>query len=606
MKKTNLRKLAAFTASILAVAALAVPMTAFAADLDDGETGNTITITDTDEAKHTYEAYQVFSGTFDSNVLTDIEWGDGVNGDNILTALKADTTIGSYFANATDAAGVAKALGAKIGEGDEATAVFDFDNAAMKTFAKIVGANLLENKTSGKWNATTNAIEKLPDGYYLIQDSAEPTNTNTDRENTGAKTRFIVRVTSGENVPVTAKHSAPTVMKKVLEKNYNSSTTTGDTVQFGNDTDANTAGVQNNYVLEKDYNDVADYSIGDIVDFTLYGSMPDTIDDYSSYYYKFNDTLAKGFVAPTVDAIKVYVGTTNVTDKLASNAITVKDNGDAGIAIGVEILNVKSLDVDISSTSIITVKYSAKLDVDAEIGLDGNENVVSLEYSNNPNATGGGTARPSEDDIGSTPEDKVIVFTYEQDFSKKNADTGALLTDAEFVLSRTVDGATEYLVADATSTDGNYIVGSWTATKGSATSLKTTDGNYKIIGLEDGVYTLEETKKPVGYNDPADPTTDLTITATTTNGQKWTTTADKALTKLELSVANDVASSATVDATKTTSLNDGIVYAVIYNTQGSTLPSTGGMGTTLFYVGGGALALGAGVLLVSKKRMANK
>ncbi len=605
MKKTNIKRLAAFTASILAVAALAVPMTAFAAELNDGETGNTITITDTDEATHKYEAYQIFSGTFDSGVLTDIEWGDGVNGDNLLAALKADTTIGSYFATATDAAGVAKALGTKVGEGDEATSVFDTDNAAMKAFAKIVGANLAADKTSGKWNATANAIEELPDGYYLIQDSAEPTNTEDDRENTGAKTRFIVKVTSGENVPVTAKHSAPTVMKKVLEKNYNSGTT-GDTVQFGNDADADTAGVQNNYILEKDYNDVADYSIGDTVDFTLYGSMPDTIDDYSSYYYKFNDTLAKGFVAPAVSDIKVYVGTTDVTAKLAADAITVKDNGDAGIAIGVEILDVKGLDVDISSTSIITVKYSAKLDVDAEIGLDGNENVVSLEYSNNPNATGGGTARPDEDDIGETPEDKVIVFTYEQDFSKKNADTGALLTDAEFVLSRTVDGATEYLVADATSTDGNYIVGSWTATKGSATSLKTTDGNYKIIGLEDGTYTLEETVKPVGYNDPADPTTDLTITATTTNGQTWTTTAADALTKLELTVANDVAASAAVDATKTTSLNDGIVYAVIYNTQGSTLPSTGGMGTTLFYIGGGALALGAGVLLVSKKRMANK
>lgn len=605
-KKT--RRVAAFAAAVMMAACVAVSMSSFsasAASVPEGEVGNTITITNTDGATHTYAAYQIFAGDIDDGVLTNIEWGDGVNSAQLLSALQtasrdADSPLyGLFPSTVTDAEGVAKVLGSTTG--DPATAVFADDEEKAQAFAKIVGANLISDAISGTY--ADNAISGLPDGYYLVQDSVAPTNSADDRLNSGAKTRYIVKVTSGESVSVTAKHSAPSVMKKVLEEGYNATDAiAGDTVKFGNDTDADTAGVQNDYTLEKDYNDVADYSIGDMVPFTLYGSLPDTFGDYDHYYYEFTDTLAKGFVAPAKTDIHVYVDNEEVTTQVASG-ITVADNGDDGIAIKVVIMDVKGLtDVTVSKNSIITVKYSAKLDVDAEIGLNGNENKVKLTYSNNPNNTGTGSAKPG--DTGETPEDKVIVFTYEQDFTKKDADTGDNLTDAEFVLQRSSDG--KYLVVDSTaSTTGNYVVGSWTATKGEATTLKTTDGTYKIKGLEDGVYIVEETQKPAGYNDPTDTTTELTIAATTVNGQKWKTTAADALKDLTLTAANDGLNAVVVtlgDADHPASLDNGIVDANIYNTKGSSLPSTGGIGTTLFYVGGGVLVAGAGVLLITKKR----
>lgn len=297
-----------------------------------------------------------------------------------------------------------------------------------------------------------------------------------------------------------------------------------------------------------------------------------------------------------------------VTSQLGEGAITVTNNGDSGIAIAVKITDVKGLTLaksTLSKNSIITVKYSAKLDTDAEIGLNGNVNEVKLTYSNNPNKTGNGTTKP--DDTGETPVDKVIVFTYEQDFTKKDADSGKELKDAEFVLSREKGEETQYLVATqkVDGVEGTYVVASWTTEKTKATTLKTTDGTYKVIGLEDGTYTVEETKKPNGYNDPVDSTTDLTISAETDNGQAWAGVASKALTGLTLTAANDGTNAVSVtlgNEQHEANLDDGIVAADIFNTKGSTLPSTGGIGTTMFYIGGGVLVAGAGVLLITKKR----
>lgn len=617
MKNTKrARRAAAFAAAVVMAACAAVPMgSSFSASAADG-VSNAITITATDGAKHSYAAYQIFSGTYAGGVLTDITWGDAVEGTAVLAALHTASNnpesplYGLFPDTVTDAAGVAKVLSSKTGEGEIKESVFGDDSEKAQAFAAVVGGCLTDSSIkSGNYNSADGKISDLPDGYYLVLDDAAPTNPG-ENPNSGAKTRYILRVTAHDDgapsdIKVNAKHSAPSVMKKVLEEGYNA---TGDTVKFGNDTDDATAGVQNDYQLEKDYNDVADYSIGDTVPFTLYGSLPDTFGDYEHYYYEFSDTLSKGFVAPAVSDIHVYVDGEDVTTKLGEGAITVTDNGDTGIAIDVKIMDVKGLTLTsatLSKNSIITVKYSAKLDTDAEIGLDGNVNEVKLTYSNNPNKTGDGTKKP--DDTGETPVDKVIVFTYEQDFTKKDADSGKELKDAEFVLSREKGGETQYLVATqkVDGVEGTYVVASWTKEKTQATTLKTVDGTYKVIGLEDGAYTVEETKKPNGYNDPADSTTELTISANTVNNQTWAGAAKDALTGLTLTATNDATNAVSVtlgNEQHKANLDDGIVAADIFNTKGSTLPSTGGIGTTMFYIGGGVLVAGAGVLLITKKR----
>lgn len=619
MKNTKrARRAAAFAAAVVMAACAAVPMgSSFSASAAAG-VSNAITITATDGAKHSYAAYQIFSGTYTGGVLTDITWGDAVEGTAVLAALHTASNnpesplYGLFPDTVTDAAGVAKVLSSKTGEGEIKESVFGDDSEKAQAFAAVVGGCLTDSSIkSGNYNSADGKISDLPDGYYLVLDDAAPTNPG-ENPNSGAKTRYILRVTAHDDgtpsdIKVNAKHSAPSVMKKVLEEGYNATGTNGDTVKFGNDKDDTTAGVQNDYQLEKDYNDVADYSIGDMVPFTLYGSLPDTFGDYEHYYYEFSDTLSKGFVAPAVSDIHVYVDGEEVTNQLGEGAITVTDNEDNSIAIAVKIMDVKGLTLTntLSKNSIITVKYSAKLDTDAEIGLDGNVNEVKLTYSNNPNKTGNGTAKP--DDTGETPVDKVIVFTYEQDFTKKDADSGKELKDAEFVLSREKGGEIQYLVATQkeNGVEGTYVVASWTTEKTKATALKTVDGTYKVIGLEDGVYTVEETKKPNGYNDPADSTTELTISAETANGQTWAGAAKDALTGLTLTATNDATNAVSVtlgNAQAPADLNDGIVAADIFNTKGSTLPSTGGIGTTMFYIGGGVLVAGAGVLLITKKR----
>lgn len=619
MKNTKrARRAAAFAAAVVMAACAAIPMSSsFSASAASGG-NNAITITATDGATHSYAAYQIFSGTYTGGVLTDITWGDAVEGTAVLAALHTASgntespLYGLFPDTVADAAGVAKVLSSKTGEGEIKESVFGDDSEKAQAFAAVVGGCLTDSSTtSGSYNVDDGKISGLPDGYYLVLDSAAPTNPGGN-PNSGAKTRYILKVTAHDDgtpsdITVNAKHSAPSVMKKVLEEGYNTGNT-GDKVNFGNDTNDTTAGVQNEYQLEKDYNDVADYSIGDMVPFTLYGSLPDTFGNYEHYYYEFSDTLSKGFVAPAVSDIHVYVDGEEVTSQLGEGAITVTNNGDSGIAIAVKITDVKGLALaksTLSKNSIITVKYSAKLDTDAEIGLNGNVNEVKLTYSNNPNKTGNGTTKP--DDTGETPVDKVIVFTYEQDFTKKDADSGKELKDAEFVLSREKGEETQYLVATqkVDGVEGTYVVASWTTEKTKATTLKTTDGTYKVIGLEDGTYTVEETKKPNGYNDPVDSTTDLTISAETDNGQAWAGVASKALTGLTLTAANDGTNAVSVtlgNEQHEANLDDGIVAADIFNTKGSTLPSTGGIGTTMFYIGGGVLVAGAGVLLITKKR----
>ena len=123
------------------------------------------------------------------------------------------------------------------------------------------------------------------------------------------------------------------------------------------------------------------------------------------------------------------------------------------------------------------------------------------------------------------------------------------------------------------------------------------NGLFKVAGLDDGTYYLHESKAPAGYNTLANDV-ELTIAATTVNDQNWTSgTASDALTALKIT-----AGGATTDGT----LSTGTVSATVTNSKGATLPSTGGIGTTIFYVVGTALIVVAGVMLVVRKRMADR
>ena len=222
--------------------------------------------------------------------------------------------------------------------------------------------------------------------------------------------------------------------------------------------------------------------------------------------------------------------------------------------------------------------------------MSGQENAVKLEYSNDSYWDGSGTPTTSK-----TPEDKVIVFTYELDVTKQDSVTDKKLKDAEFNLKNAAD---KYAKVD----ENGYVTG-WVDTVAEASVLKSdANGLFKVIGLDDGTYTLTETKAPTGYNLLNAPVT-LKLDATTANGQNWDVfDATKALTDLTLTVDTGAAQPAKTPGEGDSFGKYGVVETTVLNTSGSSLPSTGGIGTTIFYVAGGVLVVGAGVLLITKKR----
>ncbi|MCH3972549.1 MAG: isopeptide-forming domain-containing fimbrial protein [Oscillospiraceae bacterium] len=489
-------------------------------------------------ADHTYEAYQVFAGDLStSGVLSNVTWGTGVKGDELLTALKSDTTVGSKFTNAKSAADVAAAMSGITN-----------DSAEAKAFAQVVGKNLSSTVAGTSTYADSKyTISGLTAGYYLVKDK-DTTQTGKD----DAYTSFILQVV--KNVEVQPKSSVPSVEKKVKE-NVKYTTDGG----YG-------AG----------YNDVADYNIGDAVPFELIGTLPTNYDSYTTYNYVFHDTASAGLTIDS-DSVKVYVDNTEITTGF-TKSVTGQD-------LTVTFDDLKKITA-VKSTSKITVKYNATLNKNAVIGLDGNPNEVYLTYSNNPNQGGDGNK-------GKTPTDKVIVFTYELDTTKVDGATQKKLPDASFTLYKIVGESKNYALV----TDGK--VTGWTTEAAKATSLTSgSDGMFKVAGLDDGTYYLNETKAPEGYNKLTSDVK-LVITATTANGQNWTDgNASSALTALKISVNEAAATDGNVGT--------GVVSATIANNSGSTLPTTGGMGTTIFYVLGGCLMAVAAILLITKKRMANK
>lgn len=570
MKKMK-RTWAILLALVLTVA-LAVP--GFAAE---GEYSITIT---NDKAGHTYEAYQIFAGTVASDaeqvgnetgpMLGNIIWGTGVDGVALLAALRAADN-GKYGA-CTTAADVAKALGA-----EGATAA---DAAA---FAEIAAQHLTETHYDSTKGDGVYTISNLPAGYYLVKDRDGSLEGDAD-----TATEYIVQVLG--NVTMEPKDSdIPTVEKKVSEEDYRQDDGYGTT-----------------------YNDVADWDIGDSVPFKLIGSIPD-MSAYNTYEYIFTDTLSNGLTLQegTInvyialgrdDEVREYTPLTEGEDyTLTLNNV---ENGGGSFSITFDDLKTAPY-IDQGNRNFVIVTYDATLNANAEIGLDGNPNSVYLEFSNNPNGDG----------LGRTTEDRVIVFTYELDGTKVDGEDNATLPDAQFVLFN--GGYTRVAQIDANGrladwlepVDINHdVTGNNDAERmanltaedfanynnGSLLITSAENGLFSVAGLDDGTYYLREIKAPDGYNLLEDDLK-IVITATTANGQTWNGVAATALTGLTIAVNDGGAQNGVLDT--------GAVAITVENNGGSTLPETGGIGTTIFYAAGALLVLCAGVLLFVKLRM---
>lgn len=564
--------------AMLLAMAMAVSMLcvgAFAADDDEDEDGivtppptYTITINNT-ASGHTYGAYQILNGkltqskTSSQPILADIEWGNGVkNSADLLKALKADGTIGADFADAATASDVAKVLSGLNGD------------TKVKVFAKVAAKYLSDQPQGTSKRKTDNnsgyEITGLYAGYYLVKDM---NSTGIDYQ-----TDYILNLVN--NITVSPKGDSPKVIKKVAEN------TKVDEIQ--RHTDSNMP----NYTIPNEYNDVADYGIGDEVPFLLVGSMPSNIADYETYTYIFHDTMDKGLTF-NANSVTVMVDGKQIPATVGehTNYTVVTGGTDNGHTFDVKFDNVKALYdtngalISINKDTKIEVRYNATLNSDANVGLPGNVNTVYLEYSNNPNGEG----------RGETPKDKVIVFTYKLDVTKTN-EGNTNLEGAQFILYKEVDGKTLYYAK----TDDQNRISDWTTNEEDAKIFTSDDkGLFSIIGLDDGTYYLKETVAPDGYNTLENPI-QFTISAETVHTQDWDGLDSGATLKsLEISIVSNM-DTVTAGQGDTT---DGSVSMTVKNKIGSTLPSTGGIGTTIFYVVGGLLMAGAAVLLIVKKRM---
>jgi fimbrial isopeptide formation D2 family protein/LPXTG-motif cell wall-anchored protein len=534
MKMTK-RIAAAVAAMTMAVSVMAATgsMGAWATTTSEGYS-ITINNASTDKGTHTYQYAQLFTGTVDGEgKITNASFGSGVSSATLISALKTFGTdnniaeLGS-LANDADANAVVAAL-SKVTDADAAAKLAKALKPVVTTFTDL--------------SSTT----KVPAGYYLINDKADPTMVDGE-PNSGAKTAFLLKVVKNEDLTAISKSAAPTVDKQV----------------YDND-DGVTAGENNGW------GETADHAINEEFQFKLIATIPNdpNIDAYKYYTLKFTDTLGEGVVFDKIDSVTVGTKTLEATEYNTS----VQAN-DTNKAWTLEIPDAKLGNKNANLKGVVVeVVYTAHLNEDARVAGtadDNNQNKVKLEYSNNPNYEG--TGIPEEENTkGETPEDTVFVFTYKVDNVKVDKeDHNTKLPDAEFKVTKgAADGvALKFKWSD----DKNAYVVDPT---GEEKIVSKTDGKFNIIGLDAGTYFVTETKAPEGYNLNSTPV-EIQITATHDE------------------------SSADVPSLTLTETSDGVFE--YENAQGGTLPETGGIGTTLFYVGGGAMAAAAGIVLVVRKR----
>lgn len=543
--------------------ALAVPMTAFATE----DTTQGIEDTSSTSVTHAYGVYAIFTGTLSDGKLTEADWAVGVK-DTAQNAIYAQLELTVAADQTKD-----KAL--------EAISTLNPDSATKlaAVIAKQIKAGNIARTGPG-----TDAVSS--DGYYAIYDETSGSTLGTET----ADLTSLQVIANGEKMEAFSKHSSTFSYKKVMDIN---------------DSDADAADENGSW------RDDADYDIGDSVPFQLTGYVAADYDSYDTYEFIFHDEDEDGLdyekiTSVTIDEVTIsdYEVVTSTADNCSFEVIIGAKN-DEGVRDLKEITtgNDGTTAVEVRAGSKIQVEYTAKLTANAVIGEDGNPNKMRVEFSNNAN----------NGQKGYTKWDGVKVFTYKVSINKVDQDKKAL-TGAMFALYKQIKGAVD-------STNANTIIaGDGSAydrvnyngkvyTKVGEMTVDTTGATFGWTGLDDGNYLLVETTVPSGYN-AAEPV-EFTVDATHNNsGSKDATTGADFTTEMTdgnidggvlYSLTGNKTSGAVNIAITEVSDDKDIINQVI-NQKGATLPGTGGVGTTIFYVIGGILIVGAGVLLFVKTR----
>lgn len=503
---------------------------------------------------HSFSAFQIFTGDVTGNEIKDfkisnVEWGSNIADDAaaFLDQLKSADTIGPLFTKANSAQDVLEVI-----------SQWNDSDANSIAFARFVCHYLYPDanakpKPAVEGGGGSDHIHFDEAGYYLVVDTTPFNHGDFDH----AYNSFLLMVTHEDwNVPITPKAEKPSVKKEVFDN-------------FDNQ-DGTSTGV---------FGSSADHAINEKFQFKLTATLPASTDHaydyYDTYAVCFKDTLSEGITydGPDSVVIKSNNNTHDTTIDPLKYTIDTKNLENQNY-FEVNIHDVKACakdaGFDLNDGATITFTYTAHLNEKAYVNIGSgsteNKNSVQLKYSNNP--------RPG-DYWGTTPKSEVYVFTYQLNNTKlAETENGTPLPGAVFQLYSDKDCTQEvklykvgniyYPIKDAT--DKN---------KDAVQMISGQDGQFNVKGLDAGTYYLKEITPPSGYS----------------------ACADK---EIVISATHDVNH---VSLSGESNLNNKIINK---KAGGITLPSTGGIGTTIFYVVGGGLMVAAIVLLVTKKRMENK
>lgn len=552
MKKTK-RYLALMTASFLAITPMAATgLTAVAADYD-------ITVNNSID-NYAYKAYKIFAGDISGTTLSNIEWATGFNNADFVAALQGDSTFGSDFTSKSTASEIAKVL-AGYNETNDVNKLAKFAKLAYANRGTVVAVD------SDTLSGGTYTIPATEAGYYLIEESSVPSGK--------AVSRYMLKVTGPTNV--TPKRPSPTINK---------------TITGGAD-----SGKANNV------------SIGDAVTYNITSAVPD-MTGYDKYFFVINDDMAAGLTFN--NDVAITIGSTTLTSsQFEVQTDSTETDGHTFQIVFNDFYNTWKT----HSGDTISVTYSATLNENANRTTIGNVNSASLTYSNNPNVSYTGINEPTgSDPVGTTPQSQTKTYTANIKLTKKKGSDSSILTGAKFRLTGTSEkvvlvNGTAYQVDNTSGTyyklkDGTFttvstgdpsvydgtdkykivtnVSSSETYTNICQEAYVKSDGTLEFGGLGAGTYTLSEIVTPSGYNSISDMTIVIDGSGNTFASPAW---------------------SATKDGSAVTMTDTATVAFDVFNNEGATLPSTGGIGTKLFYLFGGLLVAGSVVFLVTKRRM---
>lgn len=546
MMKKAIKKLLAALLAVAMVCAMAIPAFAY----NPGETEEDL------NTKHEYAAFQIFTGDVEGNDIKDFKisnakWGESItNPTEFLAQLTADSTIGGKFETDFTAQDVLAVI-SKWHDSD--------DNSIA--FARVVCHYLYPDANANPTPVATDhtgGINIPKSGYYLIVD----TSTFSDDDFYHAYNSFFLLNVPQTPYVVLVNHKVvkPTVEKEVYDNDNNDISSAGNNDGWGSS---------------------ADHAINEKFQFRLIAKLPASKDNGRAYdYYKkytvcFNDTLSDGITFDKLDKVEIANvdgGNLQVID--AAN-YTRTPNGSQSFKLSID--NVKTCaaaaGLNLNDGATITVTYTAHLNENATVNTAGgpnttdNKNSVFLQYSNNPRI---------DTSLDYTTTSEVCVYTYQLNNTKYRDEVNEnnKLEGAGFRLYSDEACTPEQEVKLYKKDNFYYPIKDATDKAQDAVEMFSDEhGQFNVKGLDAGTYYLKETNTPAGYS--ACKVIPVTIKADH-SGNHVTLSGD---------------------------LNNKIVNK---KAGGITLPSTGGIGTTLFYVVGGGLMVAAIVLLVTKKRMENK